>query len=172
MTREEAVRRIGQAAEEKLTQLDLSGLGLEELPGEIGKCTQVETLVLGKKTEDWEFVDGKLTPKLITNQFRTLPEQLRALLNLRSIDLSGNPFGTMPEVLLEMKQLESLNLTSIGLKSIPEVIGELSNLTELNLSNNQITSIPEVIGKLSNLTELNLSNNQITSIPEVIGKLS
>ncbi|MEG3995253.1 leucine-rich repeat domain-containing protein [Microcoleus sp. SVA1B1] len=172
MTREEAVRRIGQAAEEKLTQLDLSGLGLEELPGEIGKCTQVETLVLGKKTEDWEFVDGKLTPKLITNQFRTLPEQLRALLNLRSIDLSGNPFGTMPEVLLEMKQLESLNLTSIGLKSIPEVIGELSNLTELNLSNNQITSIPEVIGKLSNLTQLSLWNNQITSIPEVIGKLS
>src|SRR6476469_23824 len=59
MTREEAVRRIDQAAEEKLTQLDLAGLELEELPPEIGKCTQLETLVLGKKTEDWEFVDGK-----------------------------------------------------------------------------------------------------------------
>ncbi|MEG5037999.1 MULTISPECIES: leucine-rich repeat domain-containing protein [unclassified Microcoleus] len=172
MTREEAVRRIDRAAEEKLTELDLSGFDLEELPPEIGKCTQLETLVLGKKTEDWEFVDGKLTPKLITNQFRTLPEQLRSLLNLRSIDLSGNPFGTMPEVLLEMKQLESLNLTSIGLTSIPEVIGKLSNLTGLDLSNNQITSIPEVIGKLSSLTQLVLSNNQIISIPEVIGQLS
>jgi internalin A len=47
MTREEAVQRIEQAAKEKLTQLDLAGLGLEELPPEIGKFTQLETLVLG-----------------------------------------------------------------------------------------------------------------------------
>ncbi|MEG4631095.1 hypothetical protein QUB56_16055 [Microcoleus sp. AR_TQ3_B6] len=47
MTREEAVRRIDQAAEEKLTQLDLAGLGLEELPPQIGKYPQLERLVLG-----------------------------------------------------------------------------------------------------------------------------
>ncbi len=47
MTREETVRRIDGAAEEKLTQLDLAGLGLEELPPEIGKCAPLETLVLG-----------------------------------------------------------------------------------------------------------------------------
>jgi len=112
MTREEAVRRIHRAAEEKLTQLDLSGLGLEELPPEIGKCTQLETLVLGK-VEKGEWVDGKLTPKLITNHLSALPEELRSLVNLRSIDLSGNPFGKIPELLLEIKQLESLNLNSI-----------------------------------------------------------
>ncbi|MEG3987626.1 hypothetical protein QUA13_10810 [Microcoleus sp. S28C3] len=54
MTREEAVRRIDQAAEENLTELDLSGLGLEELPPEIGKCTQLETLLLGKWDEEKE----------------------------------------------------------------------------------------------------------------------
>jgi len=47
MTREEAVRRIDQAAEEKLTQLDLAGLGLEELPPQIGKFPPLERLVLG-----------------------------------------------------------------------------------------------------------------------------
>ena len=47
MTREEAVRRIHQAAEEKLTQLDLAGLGLEELPPQIGKYPPLERLVLG-----------------------------------------------------------------------------------------------------------------------------
>ncbi|MEG3934153.1 MULTISPECIES: hypothetical protein [unclassified Microcoleus] len=47
MTREEAGRRIDQAAEEQLTELDLAGLGLEELPPEIGKCTELERLVLG-----------------------------------------------------------------------------------------------------------------------------
>ena len=48
MTREQAVRRIDQAAEENLTQLDLAGLGFEELPPEIGKYPPLETLVLGK----------------------------------------------------------------------------------------------------------------------------
>ncbi|HSF75047.1 MAG TPA: hypothetical protein VLA84_14730 [Microcoleus sp.] len=47
MTREEALRRIEIAATKKWTQLDLAGLELEEMPPEIGKCTQLETLVLG-----------------------------------------------------------------------------------------------------------------------------
>ncbi|MEG4628778.1 leucine-rich repeat domain-containing protein [Microcoleus sp. AR_TQ3_B6] len=171
MTREEAVRRIHRAAEENLTQLDLSGLGLEELPPEIGKCTQLETLVLGK-LEKGEWVDGNLTPKLITNHLSALPEELRSLVNLRSIDLSGNPFGKIPELLLEIKQLESLNLNSIGLKEIPKEIGQLSNLTELNFRYNQIIQIPEVLGQLSNLTVLHLFNNQIAQIPQALAQLS
>lgn len=47
MTREEAVRRIERATEEKLIELDLRGLELEELPPEIAKCMQLETLLLG-----------------------------------------------------------------------------------------------------------------------------
>ena len=47
MTREEAVRRINQAAEENLTELDLAGLGFEELPPQIGKYPPLERLVLG-----------------------------------------------------------------------------------------------------------------------------
>ncbi|WP_445175768.1 leucine-rich repeat protein [Microcoleus sp.] len=171
MTREEAVRRIDRAAEEKLTQLDLSGLDLEELPPEIGKCTQLETLVLGKVNE-WSCIDdGKWTPQPITNQLSALPEEVRSLGNLRSIDLSGNPFGAIPELLLEMKELESLDLISIGLTEIPEAIGQLSHLTQLDLSNNGITQIPEMIGQLSNLKQLDLRYNQITVIPEAICQL-
>ncbi|MCC3504776.1 MULTISPECIES: COR domain-containing protein [unclassified Microcoleus] len=171
MTREELLQLIDKAADEGQTELDLAGLGLEELPPEIGKCTQLETLVLGK-VEDWEWVDGKHTPKLITNQLSTLPEELRSLINLRSINLSSNPFGKMPELLLEMKQLESLNLTSIDLTEIPEAIGKLPNLTKLDLGSNQITFIPEAIAQLSHLTQLYLNNNQITFIPEAIAQLS
>ncbi|MEG4075037.1 leucine-rich repeat domain-containing protein [Microcoleus sp. Pol14D4] len=171
MTREEAVRRIDQAAEENLTELDLSGLDLEELPPEIGKCTQLETLVLGKVYQS-SSVGSKWTPQPITNQLSALPEEVRYLGNLRSLDLSGNPFGTIPELLLEMKQLKSLNLTSIGLTELPEAIGQLSNLTQLDLSGNQIIQIPDAISKLSNLTWLILIGNQITSIPEAIGQLS
>mgnify|MGYP003544615234 FL=1 len=48
MTREELLQLIDKAADEGSTELDLAGLGLEELPPEIGKCTQLETLVLEK----------------------------------------------------------------------------------------------------------------------------
>ena len=47
MTREEAVRQIDPAAEEKLTQLDLAGLGLDKLPPQIGKYPPLKRLVLG-----------------------------------------------------------------------------------------------------------------------------
>ncbi|WP_293153341.1 MULTISPECIES: COR domain-containing protein [unclassified Microcoleus] len=178
MTREELLQLIDKAADEGSTELDLAGLGLEELPPEIGKCTQLETLVLGKM-ERWQYVNDKRIPKLITNQLRTLPEELRSLKNLRSIDLSGNPFGTIPESLLEMTQLESLNLTSISLTEIPDAIGKLSNLTKLDISFNQIENILEVLpklweilGKLFNLTEVNLGGNQIPEIPDRIDQLS
>ncbi|MEG3845959.1 COR domain-containing protein [Microcoleus sp. herbarium19] len=171
MTREELLQLIDKAADEGQTELDLAGLGLEELPPEIGKCTQLETLVLGK-VEKWNWVDGKHTPKLITNQLSALPEELRSLRNLRSINLSSNPFGRIPELLLEMNQLESLNLTCIGLTEISESIGKQSNLTLLDLGSNQITFIPEALAQLSNLTQLYLNNNQITFIPEVIAQLS
>jgi internalin A len=171
MTREELLQLIDKAADEGSTELDLAGLGLEELPPEIGKCTQLETLVLGK-VDGWEWVGDKPTPKLITNQLSALPEELRSLKNLRSIDLSGNPFGKIPELLLEMKQLESLNLISIGLTEIPEAISQLSQLTILDLDNNQISFIPEVIGQLSQLIGLLLYNNQISVIPDAIAQLS
>jgi internalin A len=48
MTREKLLQLIDKAADEDQTELDLAGLGLEELPPEIGKCTGLETLVLGK----------------------------------------------------------------------------------------------------------------------------
>ncbi|WP_293153350.1 MULTISPECIES: hypothetical protein [unclassified Microcoleus] len=44
MTREELLQLIDSSADEAWTELDLAGLGLEELPPEIGKCTQLKTL--------------------------------------------------------------------------------------------------------------------------------
>ena len=113
MTREEAVRRIDLAAEEKLTQLDLSGLDLEELPPEIGKCTQLETLLLGEK-----FYEEKR--ELVRNKLTEFPDAVLQLTNLKILNLHGNE-----------------------ITEIPEAIGQLSNLTLLYLGHNQITKIPK-----------------------------
>src|SRR6476661_3397401 len=186
MTREEAVRRIDQAAEEKLTQLDLSWLDLEELPPEIGKCTQLETLVLAKfDGEKSKWVGNKLTEfpdavlqltnlKILNvsqNQITSIPDAIAQMSNLTRLDLRGNQITSIPEALAQLWNLTDLDLSFNQITSIPEEIGQLSNLIVLFLSNNQITSISEDLAQLWNLTLLDLSSNQITSIPEDLGQL-
>ena len=164
MTREEAVRRIHRAAEEKLTQLDLSGLDLEELPPEIGKCTQLETLLLAKFDEEKRgWVGNKLTK---------FPDAVLQLTNLKILNLSRNQITAIPEAIGKLSNLTGLSLSDNQITEIPDAIGKLSNLTELDLNSNQITAIPEALGKLSNLTQLLLGGNEITSIPEDLGQLS
>ena len=131
MTREEAVRRIHRAAEEKLTKLDLSGLGLEELPPEIGKCTQLETLLLGKFDEEKE--------KWVGNKLTEFPNAVLQLTNLKRLNLSRNQITSIPEALGQLSNLTQLYLYSNQITSIPEALGQLSNLTRLNLIGNQIT---------------------------------
>ena len=159
MTREEAVRRIDQAAEEKLTQLDLAGLDLEELPPEIGKCPPLETLVLREK-----FYEEKR--ELVRNKLTEFPDAVLQLTNLKILSLSYNQITSIPDALGQLSHLTFLDLGDNQITSIPDALGQLSNLTLVNLSSNQISVIPEAIGQLSNLTWLNLLNNQIEKIPE------
>ncbi|MBD1887004.1 leucine-rich repeat domain-containing protein [Microcoleus vaginatus] len=188
MTREEAVRRIHRAAEEKSTELDLSGLDLEELPPQIGKCTQLEMLVLGGHydQEKREWLGNKLTEfpdvvlqltnlkilNLSGNHITAIPEAIGQLSNLTKLKLSGNQITFIPEALGQLSNLTRLDLHKNQITSIPEALRQLSNLTQLSLGSNQITSIPEALRQLSNLTQLSLGSNQITSIPEALRQLS
>jgi internalin A len=165
------LKLIDQAATENWEELDLSGMGLRSLPPEIGQLTGLRKLVLGK-VEKWEWQGDKPVPTLITNQLTRLPEDFKALGQLRELDLSGNPLGYCPDWLEKFGLLEQLRLTSIGLSEIPDSIAALTNLTTLGLDSNQITSIPDSIATLTNLTTLGLSSNQITSIPDSIAALT
>ena len=160
MSRYDAVRRIQWAVKKKLIELDLSGLGLEELPPEIVKCRQLETLLLGRFS------------KKNTNELTNFPDAILQLTNLKILNLSHNPITSIPEAIGQLSNLTELTLLDTQITSIPEAIGQLSNLTRLDLSYNKITSIPDALGQLSNLTSLSLSSNQIACIPEAIGQLS
>jgi internalin A len=164
MTREELLQLIDKAADEGWTKLDLAGLELEELPAQIGKCTQLETLVLGKYDEEKR--------QLLGNKLTEFPDVVLQLTNLKILDLSKNQITVIPEAIGQLFNLTQLDLNSNQITSIPEAIGQLSNLTELDLNNNQISEIPKAIGQLSNLTQLDLRINQISEIPEAIAQLS
>ncbi|MGM3309177.1 leucine-rich repeat domain-containing protein [Anabaena sp. WFMT] len=172
MTQDELLVLIDRAAAEGWQELDLSGQELTELPGEIGKLQQLESLILGKKVEGYEYVGGRLLGKVSGNNLKTLPLELLGLPNLRKLDISGNPLESIPDVVAQILHLEELILIRVELTEIPEAIANLSNLTQLHLSGNQITEIPEAIANLSNLTQLHLSGNQIKEIPKAIANLS
>ncbi len=79
---------IRQAHDENWEQLDLSGMGLTELPIELYTLTELKTLILGKE-EPGEWKDGEYVPTTIANQLTTLPDELLALVSLRSVSCKG-----------------------------------------------------------------------------------
>ncbi|MEH2140405.1 leucine-rich repeat domain-containing protein [Nostoc sp.] len=172
MTQDELLVLIDRAAAEGWQELDLSGQELTELPVEIGKLKQLESLILGKKVESDEYVGSRYFEKVSGNNLKTLPLELSGLPNLRKLDISSNPLESIPDVVTQILHLEELILIRVELTEIPEAIANLSNLTQLHLSRNQITEIPEAIAKLTNLTQLHLNSNRITQIPDAIAKLT
>ncbi|MBC1279938.1 leucine-rich repeat domain-containing protein, partial [Nostoc sp. UCD121] len=145
MTQDELLVLIDRAVTEGWQELDLSGQELTELPVEIGKLQQLESLILGKKVEGYERVGGRNLEKVSGNNLKTLPLELLGLSNLRKLDISGNPLESIPDVITQILHLEELILIRVELTEIPDAIAKLTNLTQLDLSSNQITQIPEAI---------------------------
>jgi internalin A len=172
MTQDELLVLIDRAVAEGWQELDLSGQELTELPVEIGKLKQLESLILGKKVEGYERVGNRNLEKVSGNNLKTLPPELLDLPNLRKLDISGNPLESIPDVVTQILHLEELILIRVELTEIPDAIANLTNLTQLDLSGNEITEIPEAIANLTNLTQLHLSSNEITEIPEAIANLT
>ena len=81
----DALALINQAHDEQWKELDLSGMGLTELPIEIAQLTKLKTLILGKE-DPGEWKDDEYVPITIANQLTTLPDELLALVSLRSLD--------------------------------------------------------------------------------------
>ncbi len=158
----EAEKRIEQAKANRSIELDLSNLGLRELPEAMGQLVDLKVLHLGydyKKEGD-------------RNQLTTLPEFLVNLSQLQQLSLYDNQLTTLPECFGNLSQLQWLNLDSNQLTTLPECFGNLSQLQWLNLDSNQLTTLPECLGNLSQLQGLVLNSNQLTTLPECLGNLS
>jgi internalin A len=168
---------IELAANKKLQKLDLSQLGLTELPSQIGNLTNLAVLSLhhNQITVIPEAI-GHLTNltelSLHHNQITVILEAIGHLTNLTKLWLDSNKIIVIPEAIGHLTNLTVLRLDCNQITHIPEAIGNLTNLTGLWLSSNQVTVIPETIGHLTNLTELRLFSNKITIIPEAIGHLT
>ncbi|MGK7926074.1 MAG: leucine-rich repeat domain-containing protein, partial [Spirulina sp.] len=96
----EAERRIEAARQEEATELDLSDMGLTELPDAIGQLINLKILHLGEGFGEEEQ----------KNQLVTLPESLGNLTQLQTLFLQNNQLVTLPESFGNLTQLQTLSL--------------------------------------------------------------
>ncbi|MBE9210815.1 leucine-rich repeat domain-containing protein [Nostoc sp. LEGE 06077] len=172
----EAEQRIEQARRKGAVELDLSGMGLTELPEEIASVTQLQTLNLSRNqlTQLPEAISSLTqlqTLNLFGNQLTQLPEAIASLTQLQTLNLFGNQLTQLPEAIANLTQLQTLDLSHNQLTELPEAIANLTQLQTLDLSHNQLTELPEAIANLTQLQELNLSKNKLTELPEAIASL-
>ena len=99
--------------------LDISGQGLEKVPGEIFKRTSLESLDISHN-----------------NLTGAIPAEIRFLKNLRVLDLSDNKMTGLPAELGQLSKLETLDVSNNSLTGLPLELGKLTQLKILNLSGN------------------------------------
>ena len=142
MSSEEADRRIAEVRSTGSTRLDLSNLPRgEEVPDSLSDLVSLEQLDLSENKD-----------RLIQ-----VPESIRHLSNLKTLNLNRNYLPQLPEWLGELTLLNELELAHNKLEHLPDSIGQLSQLRRLDFRANEIPVVPEWLRQLPNLTSLGIS---------------
>jgi internalin A len=170
------LNEIEEALKNRNIELNLSYLGLIELPERLFELTQLQTLHLDNNqlTELPERIGDLVqlqTLNLDRNQLTQLPERIGDLAQLQTLDRTGNQLTQLPERIGDLVQLQTLNLDRNQLTQLPERIGDLAQLERLFLTGNQLTQLPERIGDLTQLERLDIDENQLAELPESLKKL-
>lgn len=182
MSLQEAERRIAECHKTKNPELDLSGLGLTELPETVSSLSHLKTLKLG----NWLGERNRIhrLPKRIAqlknlsnldfsdNQLDSLPIGITHLINLQFLNLSDNKLSALPNAITRFTTLITLDLHSNQLRKLPEGVKQLTNLQFLDLSDNQLSTLPKSIIYFTNLTEFRLNNNRLSTLPKGITQLT
>ncbi|MEL6492998.1 MAG: COR domain-containing protein [Cyanobacteria bacterium J06621_3] len=171
-----AQQQIEEALKNSVTFLDLSRLGLTEVPPEVCQLQGLTQLKLyGNQLTVLPlevFQLQNLTElNLNRNQLTALPPEVFQLQNLTKLDLSQNPLTALPPEVFQLQNLVELSLYGNQLTALPPEVFQLQNLEELSLYGNQLTTLPPEVGQLQNLTGLSLSYNQLTTLPPEVGQL-
>jgi Leucine-rich repeat (LRR) protein len=193
---QEAARRILEAEKTGAKILDLSKLGLADLPagkmgwGSLGRLPGLKRLVLGGNqitqlsAESWEALGrvAKLEWLDLSANGLSIPvcgwEALGRISPLRTLYLENNKIGEIPidgwQALGRLTNLKVLFLHRNAMPAIPEegwrALKNLINLRDLSLFSNQIPEIPasgwEALAHLAGLENLFLSSNPLGEIPD------
>jgi hypothetical protein len=137
-----------------LIELDLSNLGLNMLPSEIGKFMKLKVL------------------EVKNNELTTLPGEIGDLKELEKLDVESNIIEYLPEAIGQLENLVEIDLGHNNLIYLPGNMRDLVNLRNLWLNSNKFTSLPDWIPHLKNLEGLCLIGNRIEALPTTVDEFS
>ncbi len=126
---DEALRRIGNVRSEGLPELDLGDLPLTELPDELSDLVSLQSLRLDALHDAYDDVEDN-RPGF---QGRSI-SQLKGLISLTSLDLSGCAQLSDLSPLGQLFTLKSINLSMCEQVFDLSPLSNLTVLTSLNLS--------------------------------------
>lgn len=149
----EALHRIQQTQQRGYHKLDLSGLALRAVPGELARLTHLQDL------------------NLAHNELTQFPDVVTDLPALETLSLSDNALTTLPESIGYMSSLKSLRLNINQITDLPRAIGAVTTLQKLYLHHNPLCSLPPTITQLKQLEVLDLGNNHFERLPEAVDRL-
>ena len=138
-----------------IVQLGLYGKQLRSLPESIGHLIYLKKLNLGG------------------NAFPNIPLGMINLRQLESLDLSNNKTmfiataSTLPQSLRAFLNIKDLNLSQNNIINLPEWIGEFQQLEKLDLSNNKLINLPGTLAILNRLKWLDLRENLLKGLDKI-----
>jgi len=149
ITPQEVIERIHKAKGPG-GRLDLTGVGLREVPSEVWTLTDLADL------------------QLSNNKLTSLPEGLGSLKNLERLGVAGNRLRRLPESIGNCVKLEGLWAHGNVLGSLPTTIGKCAWLRHLMLAGNRLRVLPDGLGDLDALEELSVPGNRLSAVPETV----
>ena len=160
-------RRIFQIT--TLNFLEISNVGIEVIPDEIGNLSNMRNLVLRKnKLSDLPVSVGSLAKlkflDLSDNSLTKLPDTMKNLVELQSLILNCNNLEFLPNQ-ESLVSLATLHIDHNKIERLPDGIYNLLHLAEIHASNNNIQEIGSEISEMPSLRLLDLSNNSLNEVP-------
>jgi Leucine-rich repeat (LRR) protein len=156
-----------------LKKLSLNNNRIDTLLPEIGNLRTLEELIISNNSihalPEELFLLDKLKVLEVNNNRLTEINMVILLLNLESLNISGNLISQLPAEFGKLGQLKTLNISGNQLKELPQSVENLFNLENLEAAFNQLTALPSM-ANFQKLLTLNIGGNAILSLPKDFGK--
>lgn len=162
---------------ESVTQIDLSGTHLTEVPLDLKEFKNLEILILNNnplgEIPDFVWTSFPKLKILSLNEcgITSLPTKVD-LANLEYLFLEHNEIRDLPANFYDLEQLTWLSLSDNKITSLDDRIAQWENLTELDLSYNRLKIMPDSTATFSKINVLNIGHNRMNELPQFIGELS
>ncbi|XP_063235115.1 leucine-rich repeat protein soc-2 homolog [Bacillus rossius redtenbacheri] len=162
-----ALEKVTYSKLKNVTDLNLIGNSLEQLPTELNALQTLLTLNVScnNLTSISESVFSSLQClrilNLSGNKLSELPTTIFSLKHLRVLNVSENRLSELPDDVGQLRTLEVLDLSTNGLQTLPPSLEEARALHTLDVSGNGLGQLPECVRGLRNLVRLGLSRNRL-----------